>query len=264
MRRHCFKLLTISALVLAAGGCRQTTGPAGGTLSPLGSFAPSNSLLPVAPGQTPKLGPFGGATRVTPPPTGSFSNPGNAPSGIAPTSGYAPLNSLGQAGPQNDGRFASPSAQPMGSGIQQTTWTETGTSVGNPASPLLSNPQTSNPHRDPRSGGMQVIDLTGAPHPPGYSPSAGLGPLGPRHTASPIASPSLTTPSLPAAFQPAPLHAVQTPPISYPSTAPQFVPRSGPGSAQSGPVALPHRSTATLPRDASGGNLNWRRPGSQF
>ncbi|MGB7329511.1 MAG: hypothetical protein WBD31_31825 [Rubripirellula sp.] len=144
-------LITMGAVGLT--GCRQTTGPA-----TAGSFGPVGPLSPVAPGQTPALGPFGGNTRVSPPPTGSFTPPPNA-NALAPTTqpqasynGYAPNHAFGQA--------------PIGSGVQPAGWTETNATIPNPNQAAATSPRTI----DPRSGGMGVIDLTGAPNPPGYQP----------------------------------------------------------------------------------------------
>ena len=157
-----------AAFLVIACGCRQTTAPMFGGLNPTGaSLSPATGLTPVAPGQTPVLGPlggtgpFGGATRVTPPPTGSFSSGNSNPGAIAPTTGYgspaayAPqsFNSqsfgtsqrFGTQGVGNAGRlenqFAGPRNQAIGSGVLQTSasgpndaisnqqagWTETGT-----------------------------------------------------------------------------------------------------------------------------------------
>ena len=214
--------------------------------------------------------------------------------GVAPTSGYAPINSYQPSAsmnvaPQNSyhpdggaGNFDSFTSQgsqaisqtlhPIGSGVQPASWTETGTSVSN-AGPLMSNQQTSSQARDIRAGGMGVIDLTGAPNPPGYhgqnyqgqnfSPQAYQSPQV-NYAPSPVISPSMVAlPETNSAFQQigqnrsAAFQTVQTPQVQFPSTSPQFEPRAGQQAT------LPAAQTATRPVNA-GNSLNWRRPGSQF
>ena len=163
MRRIQLATLLLTAVPLILSGCRQTTGAANtGPLTPIGP------LSPIGQGQAPILGPFGGATRVTPPGTGSYLAPNNYMGGVAP---------IGQAnlGVSPAGGFASqPSGGVIGSGVQAAGWTETNSSfpsadlneIGTPTFGI--NPS---PASDPRSGGMQIIDLTGAPAPPGYRPA---------------------------------------------------------------------------------------------
>lgn len=200
MRRFSIATISLSATIaFAASGCRQTAPTAAtGALTP---------LAPTTGSAAPSFQPFGGQTRVTPPPTGSYSVPnnylggsppigqlrGNAAVGGIATNGNFPGASVAAGGatlnPVNTpaGGFGSPSpigAQPVGSGVRQTGWTETGANVpsterapaGGNLSPLPSGmaparfapaPQVT-PARDPRAGGMQVIDLTSAPAPPGY------------------------------------------------------------------------------------------------
>lgn len=205
MRNACFTLCSLaftavplSSLILL-GGCRQTTGPTG-ALMPAGNFAaPNGALTPVAPGQTPAIGPFGGNTRVTPPSTGAINTPNNYMGGVAPTSFGAGLQNAspnqsfaaqpnGLTGSQGTfdsfsnlsnvrsepiaGSTVNGFGQPIGSGIQTTSFQQPTNefSPGQSFQTGTSQPGQRNPS-DPRSGGMQVIDMTGAPNPPGYRPT---------------------------------------------------------------------------------------------
>lgn len=158
MRRIQLATLLLAAVSLISSGCRQTTGPANtGAISPIGA------LSPVGQGQAPSLGPFGGPTRVTPPGTGAYVAPNNYMGGVAP---------IGQASGNvyPTGAYASqPSAGVIGSGVQVAGWSETNTVIQSPSangSPAFGTNSTAG--SNPRSGGMQVIDMTAAPAPPGY------------------------------------------------------------------------------------------------
>ncbi len=166
MRKINSMLPLIAVMIVGSSGCRQTTGPMSA-----GSLSTASPLSPVAPGQAPSLGLFGAPTRVAPPPTGSFVQPNAYLNPItqpqAQHGGPAPAASFGQSPGTSFGQTASvaPSFQPIGgqttdsliigSGVQTASWTETNSNIPNAVA-------------DPRSGGMQVIDLTGAPSPPGY------------------------------------------------------------------------------------------------
>lgn len=179
MRTRVLATALLGATSLAAfTGCQQA-GSQGG-------FAGSNSFAPITqlPGQTavngpsfPTLGPFGASARVPPPSTGSFQgasaanasfNTNNyAPTGYAPN-GIQPMsfdaNQAGQSGQvANVGGFGNLAV--TGSGVQSSGWQETSANAFNAQAPAP-------PTNGIRSGGMPVIDLTGAPPPPGYYPSA--------------------------------------------------------------------------------------------
>ncbi|WP_145175904.1 hypothetical protein [Rubripirellula lacrimiformis] len=165
----------LAMMAIGMAGCRQTTGSASA-----GSLAPVGPLSPVSPGQSPSLGPFGGPTRVAPPPTGSFSQPNNgylapAPQASAALGSGAPTIPFNQTNPAMAPAAMNPSlanAAPIGSGVRPASWTETTSNIA--SGPALPNaPATApTPPSNPRAGGMQVIDLTGAPSPPGYRPTA--------------------------------------------------------------------------------------------
>ncbi len=176
MRRSHIAVLSLLCLSAASSGCRQTTtGIAGTQLTPVSPLAPNNSLFP-APGSG--IGPMGGSTRVPPPPTGSVGMPANNYLSNGVTS------QVNQFGTSSD--LASvPNHGVVGSGVQNAGWTETGANVSPTAmSPVGYNdpawasnvtPQTSSPlaasqptMSNMTMGGMQVIDLTTSPPPPGY------------------------------------------------------------------------------------------------
>ncbi len=152
MRRIQLATLLLTAVSLIASGCRQTAGPAN-----TGPMTPIGPLSPVGQGQAPVLGPFGGTTRVTPPGTGSYGAPNNYMGGVAPQA---------NAGVNPAGGFASqPSAGVIGSGVQAAGWTETNSnfqSAGANAGGAPTFGINPSPASNPRSGGMQIIDLTGA------------------------------------------------------------------------------------------------------
>ncbi|TWU57613.1 hypothetical protein [Rubripirellula reticaptiva] len=264
-------LFTIGAVGLT--GCRQTTGPV-----TAGSFGPVGPLSPVAPGQTPTLGPFGGNTRVTPPPTGSFTPQPNA-NIFAPTtqpqasfSDSAPNNAFGQA--------------PIGSGVQTASWTETNATVPNPNQASATSPRTI----DPRSGGMGVIDLTGAPNPPGYQPYTQFPPatVYPGYQQSSANQFQSITPASPN-YSPQNSYApqnygAQAQPTLRPLTPPPSANPIDPGqiaasqtaetqwstSQSSAQVNYPSGVATTLPSTApiqtaqQSSDLQWRRPGTQY
>lgn len=156
MRNLICKSLCLIALCTLALGCRQTAGPLTG-----GPLAPTNGLAPVT-GQSPALSPFGGTTRVTPPATGSYTAPNNylggtigqANTGVSPAGGF-----VGDS-------FTNPNNSVIGSGVQVAGWNDA--TVGGGATGSATDFGVNSATRDPRSGGMRTIDLTGAPAPPGY------------------------------------------------------------------------------------------------
>lgn len=154
MRRFYLTPLLLLTVTFLASGCRQTAGP-----NAVGSASTMSPLTPLSAGQTPSLGPFGGSTRVTPPATGSFVAPNNYLGGTqTPTDVGTDINPLGA--------YVAPSAgNAIGSGVQVAGWNDVVTPTPL-AAPAYGTSTSTN--RDPRSGGMKVIDLTGARTPPGY------------------------------------------------------------------------------------------------
>lgn len=269
---------------MVATGCRQTTGPA----TP-GAFSTVSPLSPVN-GQTPILGPFGGNTRVAPPSTGSFHGAAAAAPITQPPPQYGPLGAIQPSlSTQNFAGNASAdfSNQPIGSGVQQATWTETTSNV--PGTSPMDQPSfqpnsTGQPNGTGlRLGGMPVIDLTGAPNPPNYIPNN----LAPSNFAP---QPTTTSGYAPNPYpiqnfyppngsaQPTPMPAPQTPVIYQaptisppPSTnwsAPSdFVPDAGRiAASKRKPLPPPTGSSRVAPiqsvppQDA----LPWRRPGTRY
>ena len=153
--------LLTATITLVASGCRQTT-----------PTAASGALMPLSPNSgsaAPTFQPFVGQTRVTPPPTGSYSVPNNYLGGVPTSQMGNPAAAVGgYAAAQNQPLYGSPAtgSQVIGSGVQQTGWTETGANVAQPTAPNSGTfapggyPSAAAPARDPRSGGMQVIDMT--------------------------------------------------------------------------------------------------------
>ncbi|MEO1526517.1 MAG: hypothetical protein AAFX06_13860 [Planctomycetota bacterium] len=263
------------ALLLSASiGCRNTTSV---PISPLGQASPLTPVSPLQPQlspvqQTSGISPFGAPTRVPPPPTtidnGSFSSNLPLNSGYAPTSNYGPsaVNSLG-------------AAAPTGSGVRQTGWVGQadhnapgasfnggfgGNGLGN-AAPLGTNATPSSV----RAGGMQVIDLTQAPSPPGYVPPANFG--APNNYGAPN---NFGGNAYPAGYIP-------------PEQRQQFSTNAGPNpnnfQSNTGGVPLGQPINSSFPRDsangfnslpstdlvpgdrtASSGQLNWQRPSPRF
>jgi hypothetical protein len=258
-------------LVIGATGCRQTTGPAMG-----GTFSTTSPLSPVN-GQTPILGPFGGNTRVAPPSTGSF----HSPAASAPISQPPPqYNPLGQQQYEPRGMNA-----PVGSGVQQATWTETNANV--PGQPIASQ-NSAGASSDLRLGGMQVIDLTGAPNPPGYPPT-GFAPnrFSPASVMPNNRAPNNAAPNLYPMQNFYPPAAATQPTYTPAPPAPNIYQAPTTWSASPGSVAAPPTSVPDPGRIASGelrplpppsqpaampvGNgqtpstdLPWRRPGTRY
>ncbi len=304
MRRLHLATLFLTAFTLIACGCRQTTPANTGPMTPFGPMAPSSSLSPVGANQAPALNPFGGTTRVTPPATGSFGAPNNYMGGVAPAGqsnanmgaaqGFAGQGFAGQGfgGPGLAGQgFAGPGLggqgnEVIGSGVQPAGWTETNSIIAPAPSAFgASGPQTTfgaTPAvpANPRSGGMQIIDLTGAPAPPGYRPAAPIwNNPAPGQPAAPSWQPSGTAPYNNAA-NPAPM-GVQS--ISVPdpgSVASRLTPlqsTNGMVPISQSPVEAVVPRTATAPVQGpstepvnsanpagSAQDLPWRRPGTQY
>lgn len=196
------KSLTCVSVVLFMTGCRNTTNtpitPFGAStpVSPLSPVQGSASLSPIQ--QATGLSTLGAPTRVPPPPTGSYNSPGAygatsnnaAPSNNYAPSGFAPSGaSLGSSGlTRGLTNLSSPDPSVANSGfdngVRQTSWVGAPSTGGAPPNnnngfsggpdPRLSPPAPqaplNAPAASPRSGGMQVIDLTRSPYPPGYVP----------------------------------------------------------------------------------------------
>ncbi|MCG8652450.1 MAG: hypothetical protein MI861_21595 [Pirellulales bacterium] len=296
MRRSNLATLVMTAATLSIlAGCQQTpaTPVVGGPLVPLSPNSASS---------VPTLRPFGGQqTRVTPPPTGAVSIPNNYLGGVAPA-GQASLAPLG-------GGFAAVgTSQPIGSGVRQTGWNQAGAPLpsGNLSGPgpgvggsgTRNFGGAANPN-DPRRGGMQVIDLTNAPQPPGYqggfAPQQNFGPSQPNFTpqqyyvppqnlntqpnggvirtiqtptarqfADAIApGPSAVVPG-PSAVAPGPSAVVAQTPGGNSNSIGNLVPlNAAPLNGNTGVVTAP----STQPINGGVGqssNLPWRTPGSQF
>lgn len=258
---------------MVATGCRQTTGTVPGAFSTVSPLSPVN-------GQTPILGPFGGNTRVAPPSTGSFNGASAAAPITQPQPSYGPLGSI-QSAPPNQNFAGNFSNQPVGSGVQQATWTETTSNVPG-ASPMNQPSTQSNITGQPNStglrlGGMPVIDLTGAPNPPNYAPNnfAPRPPTASSYASNPYPMQNFYPPT--GSAVPTPMPAPQ-PPVTYqaptispsPSTnwsAPSdFVPDAGRIAANElKPLPPPtHANVAPIQSGAPQGNLPWRRPGTHY
>jgi hypothetical protein len=192
--------LMAAAVVLLIGGCRNTTSaPMGGAaLSPLSPVQGTASLAPVQPSTG--VTALGEPTRVPPPPTGSFGAGGQnpaAPSPYGPTSswqqpapaafaatglqpGGATLSSGGLTQGVTDlNPLRAPDGVPGGSSIRQTGWVADDAGQPSAAHPNVSaagsvgtgtTPASHDATAPLRAGGMQPIDLTQSPYPPGYVP----------------------------------------------------------------------------------------------
>ena len=271
MLRSPIVLILLPALVVPSIGCRQTTGPM------VGGPVASGTLSPVVPGQNPVLGPFGGNTRVTPPATGSYqptSGYTGASNGSVPGANLALTpSSVNAAAPAN-------ATAAIGSGVQVAGWTETNTVLPNaPASEPLANYGTNPSAPNPRSGGMQVIDLTAAPAPPGYQPTyqapyqqlqvAQL-PVQNIYAAPVPVMPFSTTTNSALTTQQGGRQGLDAPPSSAPTTFNPVVAASP--MPNNPPTIVPIHPATTIqgpttePVDPSmeSSNLMWRRPGSQF
>jgi hypothetical protein len=227
-------------LVACLTGCRQTTGVnTAGPLTPIAPLSPAASngmLAPLGAGQAPTLGPFGGPTRVTPPSTGAYVAPNDYMGGSVGLQGN-PLGAGGlvQSNPAGGGWNGLGNQTPIGSGVQQTGSWSAGSGLGQAANQSLS-PLAPAPQSGVRSGGMQVIDLTGAPPPPGYQPSL-------RAIPTPNQQPGLAPAPAPSnSFDPAPSwrppQVIVTPSQANIATAPSTEPIGA----------------------SSGQSLQWRRP----
>ena len=214
MRRLSFATLLFAVSTTIFMGCRQTASPSISGAMPSGSMSPAM--------QSPTFSPFGGSTRVTPPP----------PNGSAlqnPYIGGPPGQT--NAAPSTVGNFvsaapsgSSPSGfgQVVGSGVQPATYMDTSGNASSQAN--FVNGTGSNPHGSGvatvahgshlapanvnpfRAGGMQVNDLTRAPLPPGYRPAAHAGTAHPLPTVSPGVFPAQPAgTSAPAPVVPAPI-----------------------------------------------------------
>ncbi len=110
---------------------------------------------------------------MTPPPTGSYGAPATYLGGAAP---------IGQTsiGPAWSGDLTAAANGPvLGSGVARAGWSETNanTPMASPNANVSTFGANPSPAPDPRRGGMQVIDLTGAASPPGYRPSMATQPV---------------------------------------------------------------------------------------
>ena len=280
MRNFCFTTLCLGTLLFASTGCRQTNGSFGSSLfgsnAPAANpFSPSGALTPMAPGQTPVLGtfqgvgPFGGSTRVSPPPTGSFSAPNNYGGSATPSLNIPAFQSSSNLTPpsfQSNPQQALASgnlSRPIGSGVQPAGWTETTANVPSHANSIGSR-DISSDLRDPRAGGMQIIDMTGAPNPPGYRPAFSNSVQGypsqnrlanPNANSLPFAAPY-------AARQTANTSRQQAFPLPASSVA-RKIPRFESRNDHPAYTSLPAADSNSNVRTADTNNLTWRRPGTR-
>ncbi|QEF97007.1 hypothetical protein Mal15_10370 [Stieleria maiorica] len=293
-------LLSAAALLFMAG-CRNTStpvSPLGGSsmLSPLAPVQGTATLSPIQPASG--IGTFGAPTRVPPPPTGSYRSPNNygAPSTYsAPTSNYAPPSSF----PQHS--TAPPSGASLGStgmtrgltdlsapnaydgGVRQAGWvgdaSQGASGFANENDPRLAPTNhglpTTDPAASPRAGGMQVIDLTHAPYPPGYVPPQNR----PGAGTFPSTAPYPQAPTQLAPNQVAPGNQLRSsqPAMGQPTNS-TFVRSAGGFADVSGWGDSSNVQTAGRPVDSqlpstepfaetesSGGDaLQWRRPSPRF
>ena len=293
-------VLLSAATLLFMAGCRNTTSTPvsalGGSsmLSPLSPVQGTATLSPIQP--TSGIGTFGAPTRVPPPPTGSYRSPGNygAPSTYgAPTGNYAPSGSVPSGSSPSGATLGSngltrgltdlsaPAAYAGGagfdSGVRQTGWigdaSQGNTGFGNGVDPRLSPAHQTTPAADPaaspRAGGMQVIDLTHAPYPPGYVPPQNRPGAGAFPASAPYPQAAPQTPSnqfqnsQPAFGQPVNSTFART--ANGFSDATSFGGNSNVQTAgRPNSVALP--STEPFPANANDGDndLQWRRPSPRF
>jgi hypothetical protein len=282
MRRLPLATLLLTIATLLAGGCQQTAG----TATP-GPMTPIGPLAPVGAGQAPALAPFGGSTKVTPPATGSYVAPNNYMGGVVPE-GQAAVGTGSRQG------FAAQGNNVIGSGVQVAGWNETNSVVAGtqPAPVGQAAPPTSTfgaappSAGNPRSGGMQVIDLTGAPAPPGYRPTvpspASQYPVAPQPQTNWQQAPPSQSPQN-RSFQNQQNPGTGVLVIPAPAAgeiADRLMPiPSSPGSFQPSPSSsqtnVPRTATAPIPGpsteplkagnpNGSQQNLPWRQPGTQF
>lgn len=280
-------MLFSAVVVLALAGCRNTTttpiSPLGGSaaLSPLAPVQGAATLSPLQP--TSGISTFGAPTRVPPPPTGSYNPPGSygsTSSFNAPTSNYAPTGSAPSGatlGSNGLTRGVTDLNSSFDSGVRQTGWVADpnvgGATFGPGTDPRLNSAAATtaptNPSSGPRTGGMQVIDLTRSPYPPGYVPPQnrpGAGTL-PQSVPFPPANAAPTTNPLPASSAP----------LGQPTNS-TFVRTAGGSSGVAGFSDAPSMRTAnrsenvllpsTEPFPGDQGNsdeqLQWRRPSPRF
>ena len=214
MRRLSFATLLFAVSTTIFMGCRQTASPSISGAMPSGSMSPAM--------QSPTFSPFGGSTRVTPPPPNgsALQNPyiGGPPgqTNAAPST----VGNFVSAAPS--GSSSSGFGQVVGSGVQPATYMDTSGNASSQAN--FVNGTGSNPHGSGvatvahgshlapanvnpfRAGGMQVNDLTRAPLPPGYRPAAHAGTAHPVPTVSPGVFPVQPAgTSAPAPVVPAPI-----------------------------------------------------------
>jgi hypothetical protein len=267
MRRRILATLFLAAFTMTATGCRQTNG----TIA--AGPAPAGSLSPVNPNQLPILGPLGGNTRVTPPPTGSY-QPAGGYIGVpaAPAPPFAPVAQPSLGVNQNNQPAG---IGPIGSGVQVAGWTGTNSVV--PTAPVANIGPVQANTVDPRSGGMRINDLTGAPPPPGYRPTIAQVPPGYGGSAAYGIQPQ----SVPSAIPNTPNSVVIAPQQNWqqqnvapsinqsavsPASAHAPIPEQSFAPAVSQiPTATTAQGPTTEPIDSSSGSgdLMWRRPGSQ-
>ncbi|MEP4681570.1 MAG: hypothetical protein ABJ015_07990 [Rhodopirellula bahusiensis] len=171
--RTCAGLSAVTVLGLLTG-CQQTNGTTG---APISMLQPGQT--PVQSPTLPTLGAFGASARVPPPATGSYGQVSGTPAAAA---NYAPTGNYNSS-PGSVIPISHNSGDTVGSGIAQVggvmlgsmtsaaqnpnqqQWVETNAVQTNPMMPAATHASTG-----VRSGGMPVIDLTGAPPPPGYVP----------------------------------------------------------------------------------------------
>ena len=224
MRRLSLATLIFAVASISFSGCRQTAGPATGGSMSSGSMSPAM--------QSPSFNPFGGSTRVSPPPPNASALQ-NPYIGGPPGQSNAVQRSAGgfvSAAPPAVGPPAS--GQVVGSGIQPTGFVGSGlgptrqagfvsgnsawgspSGIAAPSNYGTNAPATINPFR---AGGMQVNDLTRAPAPPGYRGPAGY-------------QPPVENNPMPFTTTPGPMGTVPFQPVFAPVSAP-ITPTNG-GSA---------------------------------
>ncbi|WP_145390349.1 hypothetical protein [Stieleria neptunia] len=293
-------VLLSAATLLVLAGCRNTTStpvsPLGGSsmLSPLSPVQGTATLSPIQP--TSGFGTFGAPTRVPPPPTGSYRSPGNynAPSNYgAPTGNYAPSGSASSGSSPSGASLGSngmtrgltdlnaPAAYNGGagfdSGVRQTGWVGEssrgnagfGSGVDPRLSPANQPTPATDPAASPRAGGMQVIDLTHAPYPPGYVPPQNRPGAGMFPASAPYPQAAPQSPSTP--FQNSQPTYGQPTNSTFVRSASGFPDASGWGD-NSNVQTAGRPNSASLPStepfaDVDNGgseDLQWRRPSPRF
>ena len=182
MRRLSFATLIFAVTTTFFMGCRQAAGPSmGGTMS-------SGSMSSMSPAmQSPSFNPFGGSTRVSPPPPNASATqnpyiggpPGQTNTAHSAVGGFVSA-APGAAVPPLSGQVVGSGVQPAGFAGNTGNPTMQAGFTNNHAAPIApvgagttavygnNNPANVNQFR---AGGMQVNDLTRAPLPPGYRAS---------------------------------------------------------------------------------------------